>query len=192
MNREIVYTFDVETPTQMTKQEAQDMDRAQPWRKRISSGAMEDLNALKMIVLWADKITRSPQNQQLMREMGVFPKARSAVGLLRAAVEGMLQRVSAVQLRTIDANWQVMNITISATKQLPGFVNVDVDDMNTLLRQTMRACQDRFCMEDEKASRTCPVRQALDRCINAGRFAEKHENYLGTCPYCLKDLEEQA
>ena len=188
MNREIIYKFDVMEPRQLTRQEAQEMDRKEPWRRRIPSGAMEDLNALRVLILWADKILGSAKNQAWMRELGEFRKARSGLGMMRSAAEGLLQNVSAEQLRTIDANWQTMNVTLSAYQMVPGFVNVEIDVMNTLIRQTLVSCQEKMCMMDEKASRACPVRRALDNCINAGRFAGNHEAYLGLCPYCLRDL----
>lgn len=190
MNREIVYKFDVDEPRMLTKQEARQIDKEQPWRRRVSCGAMEDINALRVLTIWANKILENKQNQALMREMGVFQKAKSGTGMLQSAVEGMMQQVSAEQLRTIDANWQTMNVTLSSTKMVGGFVNVDVDVLNTLIRQTLISCQEKMCMADERESRTCPVRLALDNCINAGRFSGNHEAYLGLCPYCLKDLDK--
>lgn len=189
MNREITYELKVDLPRQMTKEEAREMDRKQPWRQRVSAGAMEDINALRVLALWMQKITKSPKNQELMRQMGAYGNARRAEGFARAAAEKMLQNISAEQLRTLDANWPSTNITLSSAKMVKGFVNIDVDTAGVLIRETVKGCREKFCMKDERDSRTCPIRQALDNCINAGRFAAKYEGYMGLCPYCLKGLE---
>lgn len=187
MNREIVYEIQLD-PKDMTKQEAIDMDRRQSWRQKISSWQMEDLSAYRAMYAWAQKITEKPHMEELMRKAGAWRLARSGLGMLKKAFEKTAYQVSAVQLRTIDANWQ--HITLSSSCQVKGYVNVDTDVLEVLIQQTLEACQERFCMMDEKSSRRCPVRQALDQTMNAGRIHDKREEYAGdVCPYCLKKTE---
>lgn len=194
MQRETVYTLDVENPRELTKKEAEEMDRKQPWRKRISSGALDELNALKTILLWADSIVEGPQFRQLMREMDAYQCARAGVGLLKKAVETMLTNISAVQLRVMDANWQAMNVTLSSSRIVPGFVNVDVDTIDTLINQALVSCREGFCMAGGRESAKCPVRAALDTCINAGRAIEKAGTVTGfdNCPYALNRAKSRA
>lgn len=194
MQRETVYTLDVDQPRHLTKREAEDMDKEQPWRKRISSGALDDLNALKTILLWADKITEGKQFRDFMRGMGAYQQARAGNGLLKSAVETMLSQISAVQLRTIDANWQTMNVTLSASRIVPGFVNVDIETLDTLINQALVSCREGLCMAAGRDSEQCPVRKALDTCINAGRAIEKAGSWNGfdVCPYVANKAESRA
>lgn len=194
MQRETVYTLDVENPRKLTKKEAEEMDKCQPWRKRISSGALDDLNALKTILLWADSIVGGPQFRELLRDMDSYKYARAGVGLLTKAVETMFSNISAVQLRVMDANWQTMNVTLSASRIVPGFVNVDVDTIDTLINQALVSCKEGFCMAGGRESAKCPVRSALDACINAGRAIEKAGacGGLDHCPYALNRAESRC
>lgn len=194
MQREAVYTLAVDSPRELTKREAEDMDKRQPWRRRISSGAMDDLNALKTILLWADKLMDGEQFRQVMRELGAYKGAKVGVGMLKKAVETMLSNISAVQLRTLDANWQSTNVTISAARVVPGFVNVDVEALETLINQALFSCREGLCMASEKESRNCAVRKALDNCINAGRAIERCDGCGGfdDCPYALNRAESRA
>ena len=188
MNREIVYEIQLD-PKEMTKQEALDMDRKQDWRQKISSWQMEDLSAYRAMYALAQKITEKPHMGELMRKAGAWRLARSGLGMLKKAFEKTAYQVSAVQLRTIDANWQ--HITLSSSRQVKGYVNVDADVLETLIQQTLEACREKFCMEDEKNSRRCPVRMALDQTMNAGRIHDKRQEYAGNlCPYCLMKPEE--
>ena len=170
------------------------MDKKQPWRKRVSSGAMDDLNALKTILLWADSITEGPQFREVMRSMDSYLGARVGVGMLKKAVETMLSNISAVQLRTLDANYSSVSVTISAARVVPGFVNVDVEAVETLINQALFTCRDGLCMASERESQNCPVRKALDNCINAGRAIERCEGCGGLdhCPYALNTAESRA
>ena len=194
MQRETVYRVQVDQPRELSKQEALDMDRQQPWRERVSSGAMDELNALKTILLWADKITSGPRFREVMREMGAYRGARAGVGMLRMAVESMLCQISAVQLRTLDANFRSVTVTISADRAAPGFVNVDIEALETLINQTLTSCREGFCMAGERDSLSCPVRNALDQCINAGRAIEQNGGCGGLdhCPYALNTAESRA
>ena len=194
MQRETVYRIEVEHPRELTKKEAEDMDKNQPWRKRVSSGALDDLNALKTILLWADRIITGPQFRQVLRGMGVYKGARVGVGMLRKAAETMLGKISAVQIRTLDANWQSTNVTISAARCVPGFANVDVSALDTLINQALVSCREGFCMAGGRESESCPVRQALDNCINAGRAIERDGGCGGmdVCPYALNRAESRA
>ena len=194
MQRESVYRVEVDSPRELTKQEAQDMDRLQPWRQRISSGALDDLNALKTILLWADKIIDGPQFREVMRGMDAYQSARAGVGLLKHAAETMLFKTSAVQLRALDANFRSVTVTISAARVVPGFVNVDIGAVETLINQTLLSCRDGFCMASERESLSCPVRDALDQCINAGRAIEQNGGCGGLdhCPYALNTAESRA
>ena len=194
MQRETVYTLAVDSPRELSKREAEEMDKSQPWRQRVSSGALDDLNALKTILLWADKIMTGEQFRRVLRDMGAYNGARAGVGLLKKAVETMLSKISAVQLRTLDANWQHTNVTISASRIVPGFVNVDVEAVETLINQTLFTCRDGLCMAGERESLACPVRKALDNCINAGRAIERADGCGGLdhCPYALNQAESRA
>ena len=194
MQRETVYTLDVDSPRHLTKREAEDMDKAQPWRARMSSGALDDLNALKTILVWADSITEGPQFREVMRSMGAYKGARSGVWLLKKAVETMLSHISAVQLRVMDANWQTMNVTLSASRIVPGFVNVDIETLDTLINQALVSCREGFCMAAGRDSEQCPVRKALDTCINAGRAIERVGTWTGfdVCPYAANKAESRA
>ena len=189
-----MYSLAVDSPRELTKREAEEMDKRQPWRRRISSGAMDDLNALKTILLWADKLMDGEQFRQVMRDMKAYKGAKVGVGMLKKAVETMLSNVSAVQLRTLDANWQHTNVTISAARVVPGFVNVDVEAVETLINQALFSCRDGLCMASEKESRNCAVRKALDNCINAGRAIERCEGcgWLDHCPYALNTAESRC
>lgn len=184
MNREIVYQIMIE-PREMTRAEAEEMDRNEHWRNRITSWQMEDMSALRAMVTWAKNILDKPQMQTLLRQSKALGLGKSGIGMLQKAFENTARNVSAVQLRTIDANWQ--NITLSSSRQVKGFVNVDADVLEVLIQQTIEACREKFCMMDEKGSRRCPVRIALDQCMNAGRIHDKREEWGGDlCPYCLK------
>ena len=194
MQREAVYTLAVDSPRELTKREAEDMDKRQPWRRRISSGGMDDRIALKTILLWADKLMDGEQFRAVMREMKAYKGAKTGVGMLKKAVETMLSNVSAVQLRTMDANWQHTEVTLSSVRVVPGFVNVDVEAVETLINQALFTCRDGLCMASERESRICPVRKALDNCINAGRAIERCDGCGGLdhCPYALNTAESRA
>lgn len=188
MRREILYTIHVE-PNEMTKQEAMEQDRKQPWRQKISSWEMEDMCAMRAMAVWAQNITDKAHMRDLMRRVGSWGMARRGAGLLKKAFEKTAQNVSAVQLRTIEAN--LKNITISDSTNIKGFVNVDADTVEVLIQETLTQCREKFCMEDEKGSRKCKVRQALDNTINAGKIHDKRQEYAGNlCPYCLMKPEE--
>ena len=193
MQHERVYTLTVDQPRNLTKQEALDMDKSQPWRKRIPSGAMDELNAMRTILLWADTILRGDQTAGLMKEMRAWQRARAGVALLKSAVEAMLGQVSAVQLRTLDANWQQTNVTLSAGKCVPGFVNVDIQALQVLINQTLVGCKEGFCMAEGRKSRECPVRQALDITINAGRAIGEAgaDSIFDVCPYAMNKAESR-
>ena len=189
MNREIVYEIQVK-PRELTKQEAMEIDRKQPQRQRISRWQMEDMSALQAIEAWAQKITNKPHMRDLMKKAKAYALARSGAGMIRKALERTGQNVSAVQLRTIEANWQ--QITLSSTREVKGFVNVDADTVEVLVQQTLESCREKFCMMGEKESRRCPVRLALDETMNAGRIHDKRQEYAGDlCPYCLMKSEER-
>lgn len=194
MQRETVYRIEVEHPRELTKKEAEDMDKNQPWRKRVSSGALDDLNALKTILLWAEKIITDDHFRPVLQRLGAYKGARVGVGMLKKAAETMLSNISAVQLRTLDANWQAANVTISAARCVPGFVNVDVSALETLINQALVSCREGFCMAGGRESESCPVRQALDNCINAGRAIERDGGCGGmdVCPYALNRAESRA
>lgn len=194
MNRENVYRIEVDCPRELTRREAEDMDKNQPWRQKISSGALDDLNALKTILLWADKIITDEQFRPVLQRLGAYKGARVGVGMLKKAAETMLSNISAVQLRTLDANWQSTNVTISAARCVPGFANVDVSALETLINQALVSCREGFCMAGGRESESCPVRQALDNCINAGRAIERAGGCGGLdhCPYALNRAESRA
>ena len=194
MQRETVYTLHVDRPRDLTKQEAIDLDKSQPWRRRIPSGAMDEINALKTILLWADEILKGGQTAGLLRDLGAYRMGKAGVGLLKAAVEKALEQISAVQLRTLDANWRACCVTLSAAKPAPGFVNVDIQALETLINQTLVCCRDGFCAATDKESLSCPVREALDSTINAGRAirtAGTADAIFNDCPYAMNRAESR-
>lgn len=194
MSREFRYTLEVESPRHLTKQQAQELDRQNPNRRRLSAGALDDLNAMRAITVWADSILKNKNNESLMREMGVWQRMKAGLGLLASASLSMMQQTSAVQLRTLDANWLRMNITLSSTGIVPGFVNLDIGAVETLINQALVACREGFCLCGERESLGCPVRQALDNCINAGRAIERTQaaDGLDHCPYALNTAQSRA
>ena len=188
MNREILYHIPVDI-CEMTRQEAEQIDREQPQRERVNSWEMEDLCAMKTLLIWLRNITQKPHMQALFRKAGVYPLSQSGSALLKKAFEHTLKNVSAVQIRTMDANFH--HITLSSTQVKNGFVNVDTDALETLIQGTLEACREKFCMQSDRESRTCPVRQALDNTLNAGRIRNSRKAAMGgLCPYCLGKREE--
>ena len=188
MRREIIYHIDV-PPNEMTKQEAIEQDRQQPWREKISSWEMEDMCAMMAMALWAKNITDKEHMRGLMRRCKAYTLARSGAGMLKKAFELTAKNISAVQLRTITANLQ--HITLSDTRPVKGFVNLDVDALEVLIQETLAQCREKFCMQDEKQSRKCQVRQALDNTLNAGKIRANRDAFMGgLCPYCLKKPKE--
>ena len=190
MSTEIILKTKVERPCDLTKREAEQKDREQPWRKRVSSGAMDHFLTLNSLIYWIKDIIDDPRMKPLYREMGVYRDARSGKALLFRAVEKAYQQISAVQLRVMDANWKERYMTLSTTRHVEGFMNVDSDALDVLIRQTIKQCRESFCMAGRKDAEQCPVYRALSNCPNMGRYMEDADTSLDVCPYALLDVKE--
>ena len=190
MNTEIVLKTKVERPCDLSKREAEQKDRDQPWRKRIPSGAMDNFLVLNSLIHWIKDIVDDPRMKPLLREMHIYANTRSGKALLFRAVELAYQQISAVQLRVMDANWKERYMTLSTTRNVDGFINVDCDGLDVLIRQTIKQCKESFCMAGKKEAEKCPIYIALSNCPNMGRYTENAASDMDVCPFALLDLKE--
>ena len=191
MRREILYSISVDGLARMTKAQALEVDRQQPERERVSSWQMEDTCAMLALAQWAANISEKADMKDLTRKAGAYGLLRSGAAMLKKAFEKTASRISMVQIRSIDAN--LKNITLSTNDTVDGFCNVDVDSLQVLLQQTLSMCREKMCMQTEKDSLRCPVREALDNVLNAGRIRQNRTALMGgLCPYNLEKPEDMG
>lgn len=192
MDSQIILRTEVNRPRELTKQEAERIDREHPNRKRIPAPAMNDIWALMSMTFWIKDIIEHPKMEALFKEMGVLPRLRNAATTLYNSCQKAVSQISAVQLRTIDANLGKRTMTISAYEHVDSFVNIDGEVLDVLMVQTLKGCKESLCMADEKEAANCPVKKALDCCLLMSHLSQKTAPTLGVCPYATLDLGEET
>lgn len=192
MSREIILRSKNTRPRELTRQEAERIDREQPNRKRLPSPAMNDFWAMMSMVYWIRDIIENPHMREIMQDMGVLKRFRTGATMLYNCCQKSFTQISAAQLRTIDANLGERVMTISANERVSGFINVDADVLNTLVVATLKNCREGLCLMDEKEAAKCPVKQALDLCLSMSQYLPGKGESLGACPYSTMDLGEET
>jgi hypothetical protein len=192
MDSQIILRTEVNRPRELTKQEAERIDREHPNRKRIPAPAMNDVWALMSMTFWIRDIVENPKMQELFKGMGVLPRLRMATTTLYNCCQKVMSQISAAQLRTIDANLGKRTMTISAYEHVDSFVNIDGEVLDVLMVQTLKGCKESLCMADEKEAANCPVKKALDCCLLMSHLSQKTAPSLGVCPYATLDLGEET
>lgn len=192
MDSQIILRAESCRPRELTRQEAEQKDREQPNRRRIPAPAMNDIWALMSMMYWIRDIVETPKMAALFKEMGVLPRLRMAVTTLNNCCQKAVSQISAVQLRTIDANLGVRTMTISSYDHVDTFVNIDGEVLDVLLMQTLKGCKESLCLAGEKEAANCPVKKALDCCLLMNHVKQMEGTSLGVCPYATLELGEET
>ena len=165
-----------------TRQGREQLDRDEG-RVRAPGCVMEAVVTLHAAVTVAENALDSIQPFIRKHVCGRMLKAQ--VAGLRKSLSEITAKISYGQNRTLQANTQLTSITVTS-KPVPGFVNLDLEDLECLTRRSLEACS-MFCRCTREESKYCRLREAYEHVTSAHVTENGSENL---CPYAGLTVEE--
>lgn len=158
-----------------TRQGREQLDRDEG-RVRAPGSVMEAVVVLHAAATVAEQAVESIQ--PFIRKNGCGKMLKAHVAGLRKSLREITAKISYGQNRTLMANTQLASITVTS-KPVPGFVNIDLEDLECLTRRSLEACS-MFCRCSKEQSRECRLREAYEHVTSAHVTENGRE---GLCPY---------
>lgn len=126
--------------------------------------------------------------KSFMKDAGAYHRVASALPMIHNAIQKCTDHISSDQLISMANNVEGMAVTLSASHNVPGCLNVSYNVLNTLCGHALSACD--LCMKTREESKSCPVRRAYDM-IPAMKLAAKQNSMdAAQCPYIGLEVDE--
>lgn len=162
-----------------TKAGRDQMDRDEG-RIRVPNSAMEALVVLRAAVTVMKKAIDSVW--MIVKKTGVGRMIKAHIWGLDKCLTAIMSKVSASQNRTLQANTQLVDITVTSHK-VPAMINIDIEDLNAISNRALEMCAF-SCDCTREQSKECRLRQAFEQvassCVEAVREDPTKCPYAGT------------
>lgn len=180
-------------PREMTKTEAEQKDRSQPYRIHLNAQARDTFTNIYVVMRFLKLFIENEHMIPIYRELGIYSLLKSAVAFLTSAMERAVLKISAVQLRGMDAIWSGdINLYISTSKNIQSFLNVDGEVLQAMMKTIIQHnCQEHFCLKSIREAKKCPIKQMLDDCPSSGLLIQDVWKNTEVCPYSICKIEDQ-
>lgn len=155
-------------------------------RIRIPNSGMEALVTLQAAMIVARKSVDSIM--PTIRKTGAGKMLKCQIGGMRKSLGDILAKVSASQNRTLQANTQLVTITVSSQK-VPAMINIDVDDLTHICNRALEMCAF-SCACTREESKECRLRRAFEQVASSSVEAVRQDHTK--CPYAGVELEALA
>lgn len=165
-----------------TKQGRDQMDRDEG-RIRIPNSALEAMVTLQASLALAWKAAESMT--PFVKKTGAGKMLKCHIAGMRRSIRDMLCKVSASQNRTLQANTNLVSITVSSSR-VPAMINIDVDDMEHICNRALEMCG-LMCTCTREESKDCRLRHAFEQ-VASGRVETIREDAT-KCPYAGASLD---
>lgn len=173
-----------------TKAGRDQMDRDEG-RVRIPNSAMEAMVTLQAAMIVARKAADAIK--PTIRKTGCGRMLKAHIGGMRRCIGDILCKVSASQNRTLQANTQLVTVTVSSAKA-PAMINIPIEDMVAISNRALEMCAF-SCSCTREQSKECQLRRAFEQvassCVEAVRDDPTKCPYAGT-GFEIDDLEGEA
>lgn len=154
-------------------------------RVRLYNDQMEAMIVLRgCLVVMRKAVERL---KPFIRKTGKGRMLSAAMGLMYKATADLMNKVSAAQCATMDANTKGVTVSVSSVK-VPAYVNIDHDDLLMITDRALEACE-MYCTADCQQSKSCLLREAFEQVPMLGdlpRGAGAQD-----CPYMGVRLEAE-
>lgn len=165
-----------------TKEGRAQMDRDEG-RVRVPNSGMESLITLQACAKVARK--SYPSITQLVKKTGEGKMLKAQIAGMLKSLSDIMSKVSVSQNRTLQANTQLVNITVTSGR-VPAMVNIDVEDLTHICNRALEMCAfSCACTRDE--SKECRLRQAFEQVPSA--CVEAVHDDPTKCPYAGMSFE---
>ena len=168
-----------------TKQGREQMDRDEG-RIRIPNSAMEALVVLQACSVVARKAAESMT--PFVKKTGAGKMLKCQIAGMRKSLGDMLCKVSSSQNRTLQANTQLVNITVTSGK-VPAMINIDVEDMTHICNRALEMCAF-SCACTREESKECRLRHAFEQVASSSVEAVREDPTK--CPYAGTSFEMEV
>lgn len=162
-----------------TKAGRDQMDRDEG-RIRVPNSAMEAMVTLQAAMVVAKKAAESMT--PTIRKTGAGKMLQAHIGGMRRCIGDILTKISTSQNRTLQANTQLVDITVTSRK-VPAMINIDIEDLNAISNRALEMCAF-SCDCTREQSKECRLRQAFEQvassCVEAVREDPTKCPYAGT------------
>lgn len=162
-----------------TKAGRDQMDRDEG-RIRVPNSAMEAMVTLQAAMVVAKRAAESMT--PTIRKTGAGKMLKCHIGGMRRCIGDILTKISATQNRTLQANTQLVDITVTSRK-VPAMINIDIEDLNAISNRALEMCAF-SCDCTREQSKECRLRQAFEQvassCVEAVREDPTKCPYAGT------------
>lgn len=165
-----------------TKQGRDQMDRDEG-RIRIPNSALEAMVTLQASLVVAGKAAESMA--PFVKKTGAGKMLKCHIAGMRRSIRDMLCKVSSSQNRTLQANTQLVSITVSSGR-VPAMINIDVEDMEHICNRALETCE-LMCTCTREESKNCRLRHAFEQV--ASGCVETIRQDATKCPYAGSKFE---
>lgn len=165
-----------------TKQGREQMDRDEG-RVRMPNSGMEALVTLQAASITAQRAAETIK--PFIRKTGAGKMLKAQVMGMRKSIGEIMTKVSCAQNRTLQANNQLVNITVSSGR-VPAMINIDVEDLTHIANRALEMCAF-SCACTREQSKDCRLRQAFEQVCSASVEAVRED--ATKCPYAGLSLE---
>lgn len=162
-----------------TKEGRAQLDRDEG-RERLNNSGIESLVALQACDTVGQKAYASID--KFVKKTGAGKMLKAQIAGMRKSLRDIMSKVSVSQIRTLQANTQLVNITVTSSR-VPAMVNIDVEDLTHICNRALEMCAF-SCACTREESKECRLRQALEQvassCVEAVRSDPTKCPYAGT------------
>lgn len=177
------YTFKLKSARELTRQQAETLDRNSDGRRQRITG--KELDALIRFhagfVLMAEA-AESGDLERIIKRAGarMIPQAIGTIQKARGQMDGA---ISALQLRSLDANISHgARITVSTDGAPPMYTAVRQDHLLALCKAVTADHCGLMCTRSREEAKRCPVRDALDAVPGLAGWKDRTDP---KCPWAL-------
>lgn len=165
-----------------TKKGREQMDRDEG-RIRMPNSGIEAMVALQACAFVARKSAETIE--PFIKKTGAGKMLKAQIAGMRKSIGDILCKVSASQNRTLQANTQLVNISVTSGK-VPAMINIDVEDLTHICNRALEMCAF-SCACTREQSKECRLRQALEQVASSSVEAVREDPTK--CPYAGRSLE---
>lgn len=171
----------------LTKEECRKIDREQPERRRLYADQTDNITVMAAMVSWLSDIIEMPHMKSLLQKEKLYGPMKGGVAILRGCKNRIHDHTSALQLRTVDANWKTASFLMSSTP-IEGYVNIRGEVLEELAKSACAACRAEMCMKSRAEAASCPRKEMLDQVPGVGHIIRRAPlDIVDACPYSLAD-----
>ena len=115
------------------------------------------------------------------RAAGSYRRIKPALSMIANAIQKNTDHICSDQLISMANNVENMTVTLTATPNGSGCLNVNYDALNAICGQALSACD--MCAKTREESKRCHVRRAYDMIPTMKQAARQNSMDAAQCPY---------